>query len=117
MRKTSMLLALAATLAAGAMGTALAAPALPGADRAAEHLTLIDRAAYVYRGRSYCFYLDGWHGPGWYWCGYATRHGYGWGGGEGWRGWHYRAPVHRAPAHRAPVHRSTTHHDHDHDHH
>lgn len=32
----------------------------------------------------------GWLGPGWYWCGYAWRSGYGWGGPWGWgwgRGW------------------------------
>ena len=42
---------------------------------------------YVYRGRRYCFHPDGWQGPGYYWCGYAWRHGLGWGGPMGWRGW------------------------------
>src|SRR5689334_8296085 len=23
---------------------------------------------YVHEGRRYCFYFDGWHGPGWYRC-------------------------------------------------
>ena len=35
---------------------------------------------YVYGGRRYCFYPDGWRGPGYYWCGYAWRRGFGWGG-------------------------------------
>ena len=42
---------------------------------------------YVYGGRHYCWYGDGWHGPGYYWCGYAFRRGFGWGGGFGWHGW------------------------------
>jgi hypothetical protein len=37
-------------------------------------------ALYVVRGRRYCFYFDGWHGPGWYRCGFAWRQGLGWGG-------------------------------------
>ncbi len=42
---------------------------------------------YFLGGRQYCFYPGGWHGPGWYWCGYAYRRGFGWGGGAGWHGW------------------------------
>lgn len=49
---------------------------------------------YAYGGYNYCWYPNGWRGPGWYWCGYAWRSGYGWGGpwawgwGHGWgRGW------------------------------
>lgn len=42
---------------------------------------------YSYGGRQYCFYPDGWRGPGFYWCGYNRRRGYGWGGPMGWRGW------------------------------
>jgi hypothetical protein len=38
-------------------------------------------------GRHYCWYRGGWHGAGWYWCGYAARRGYGWGGARGWNGW------------------------------
>ena len=42
---------------------------------------------YMFGGHRYCWYDAGWHGGGWYWCGYAERRGLGWGGGEGWHGW------------------------------
>ena len=42
---------------------------------------------YLYGGRRYCWYDGGWHGPGWYWCGYGWRRGFGWGGAVGWLGW------------------------------
>jgi hypothetical protein len=42
---------------------------------------------YVWGGRNYCWYYDGWHGPGYYWCGYRFRRGFGWGGGIGFHGW------------------------------
>jgi hypothetical protein len=29
---------------------------------------------------AWCFYLDGWNGPGWYRCGWHRRHGQGWHG-------------------------------------
>jgi len=44
---------------------------------------------YVHEGRRYCFYFDGWHGPGWYRCGFAWRQGIGWGGVYGWNSWSY----------------------------
>jgi hypothetical protein len=47
----------------------------------------LERIQFLYSGRNYCWYWDGWRGPGWYWCGYAFRRGFGWGGGEGWHGW------------------------------
>ncbi len=42
---------------------------------------------FLFGGRNYCWYPAGWHGPGYYWCGYAYRRGFGWGGPEGWHGW------------------------------
>ena len=53
-----------------------------------------------YRGRRYCWYIEGWRGPGWYRCGYALRRGSGWGGGDGWQGWGQPGPSMqmRAPA-------------------
>lgn len=50
-------------------------------------LTHVERTAYFYGGAQYCFYAAGWHGPGFYQCGFAYRRGYGWGGPAGWRGW------------------------------
>ncbi len=50
----------------------------------------IESVQYVYGGQNYCYYTNGWRGPGWYWCGYAWRSGLGWGGGYGWRGWAWR---------------------------
>jgi hypothetical protein len=53
---------------------------------------LVDTVAvrvYMHEGRRYCFYFDGWHGPGWYRCGFAWRSGFGWGGIYGWNSWTY----------------------------
>ena len=75
---------LLAAAAAATLGLAAAA-ALP---QSAEAQT------YVYRGQRYCFYVDGWNGPGWYRCGYRWRRGLGWGGVYDWGlgfGWHYPA--------------------------
>jgi hypothetical protein len=44
---------------------------------------------FVYKGHKHCWYDQGWKGPGWYWCGYDKREGKGWGGGEGFQGWHH----------------------------
>ena len=58
---------------------------------------LIDQIAvrvYVHEGHRYCFYFNGWHGPGWYRCGFALRRGLGWGGVYGWNSWGY-APYER----------------------
>jgi hypothetical protein len=49
----------------------------------------VEKAQFVLNGRNYCWYDDGWQGPGWYWCGYAYRTGFGWGGGYGWNGWRH----------------------------
>lgn len=65
--------------------------------------------AFFFGGHNYCWYPDGWHGPGWYWCGYGAREGMGWGGGEGWHGWHHGG--HHGP------HGGPHHHDDHHDHH
>lgn len=95
MRKLSMALVLTAALGAGGMlsATAQAAPAGPLGQLGAD-INLIEKAQYVYRGRSYCWYDRGWNGPGWYRCGYATRRGYGWGGPHGWNAWVWsRGPV------------------------
>jgi hypothetical protein len=51
-------------------------------------LNIVQKAQFMYNGRNYCWYDGGWHGPGWYWCGYAFNTGFGWGGPMGWHNWH-----------------------------
>ena len=83
---TATALALSSALMSGLAQAAAAGPS--HAIRAAvDDLNMMENAQYVYGGRRHCWYPNGWHGPGWYWCGYAMRRGYGWGGGEGWQGW------------------------------
>ncbi|HXT08971.1 MAG TPA: hypothetical protein VN715_18790, partial [Roseiarcus sp.] len=89
-------------LAAGLMGAVMAASAVPAQAamttsglNAPASAPLVQLAQlgfpspvdFLFGGRSYCWYDDGWRGPGWYWCGYGNREGYGWGGGEGFHGW------------------------------
>lgn len=50
----------------------------------------LEETQWVWGGRNYCWYPGGWHGPGYYWCGYAWRSGWGWGGPLGWNGWYVR---------------------------
>jgi hypothetical protein len=87
-------LALAATLALGAgialVGPSSAAVGVPDGMRPAlDEIGVIDNVQYVWRGRRYCWYDDGWRGPGWYQCGYHLRVGLGWGGPVGWHGWRH----------------------------
>jgi hypothetical protein len=49
----------------------------------------LEKAQWMWGGRNYCWYPNGWRGPGYYWCGYAFRRGFGWGGPAGWNGWRY----------------------------
>jgi hypothetical protein len=100
----------AAALLAAALCVSAATPAgaamfatSSGLTPAASVLDVTENVQYVYGGRRHCWYPDGWHGPGWYWCGYQMRRGYGWGGPAGWRGWSYGGgPVVVAPR-RGPV--------------
>lgn len=87
MRKSILTLA-AIAAAAFAYGKADAMP-LGGIGQAADSLSAVEKTQFVYLGRNYCWYPDGWHGPGFYWCGYAWRSGFGWGGPLGWRGWRH----------------------------
>ena len=54
-----------------------------GVRSAADSLGIVEKSQFFYGGRDYCWYPDGWHGPGFYWCGYAYRPGFGWGGPMG----------------------------------
>ena len=77
---------------------------------AADSLNVIERVQFIWLGRNYCWYDDGWNGPGWYWCGQYLTSGIGWGGGYGWHGWHgghrSAAVVHGGHVH-APVVRNS----------
>ncbi len=93
MKQLKLAVVLTATLGAGAALSlpAQAAPARMSGElgNLAAQLNPIQKTAvFVYAGREFCFYPDGWHGPGWYWCGYSWRRGFGWGGPEGWHGWY-----------------------------
>src|ERR1043165_702049 len=85
--RTSLIGLTAAAAVALTVGSASAMP-LGGLGQAADHLSAVEKTQFVYLGRNYCWYPDGWHGPGFYWCGYAWRSGFGWGGPIGWGGWH-----------------------------
>jgi hypothetical protein len=92
MRKFGLALVVAVALGAGAtmVGTAQAAPMGPSLGTAADGLSPIVKAQlFVFGGHEYCWYDDGWNGPGWYWCGQYLRPGFGWGGGWGWHNWHH----------------------------
>lgn len=88
-REIALSLALASSLAIPLANTAEAAIAdgALGARLGSIQIAPIEDAQFVFGGRNYCWYDDAWQGPGWYWCGYAWRHGYGWGGGYGFHGW------------------------------
>jgi hypothetical protein len=57
------------------------------ASHIATQLMPVEKAQFFFGGRNFCFYPDGWHGPGFYWCGYGNRNGLGYGGPVGWHGW------------------------------
>ncbi len=92
---TSLALAIAAGFALPLAGSAEAAMggALPSTQ-----ILPVEQAQFFFLGHNFCWYDDGWQGPGWYWCGYAWNNGYGWGGGEGWHSWnHGQRGVYRGP--------------------
>jgi hypothetical protein len=81
-----------------ALGLGAASPPAAGCAQAAlsdsafvapvsDQLLRVEKAEFIYNGQQYCWYEDGWRGPGWYWCGYAHWEGAGWGGAYGWNGW------------------------------
>src|SRR6266849_10762575 len=78
MRKSLFAFAAAATVFVG-INAAQAMPVTSGAMRdVIDSTNLIEKTAiYIVEGRRYCFYFSGWHGPGWYRCGYAFRRGFG----------------------------------------
>ena len=106
MHRFTVTIAAATSLVAGApiMGASVgAAPMVaPAAIRGAvDSLNVVERAQFIWLGHNYCWYDDGWNGPGWYWCGQYLTSGIGWGGGYGWHHWHGGHP--RAYYHGARV--------------
>jgi hypothetical protein len=77
----------AIALSAGSAAEAAIGDGVLGGRAPLANPTQIENAQFIFGGRNYCWYDDGWRGPGWYWCGYANRSGLGWGGGGGWHGW------------------------------
>jgi uncharacterized membrane protein YgcG len=87
--------AVAVTMAAMTESDAISINAGAGIKPVIDAIDMMQKAqVFIVDGRRYCFYFDGWHGEGWYRCGYARRDGFGWGGEYGWQGWNY-APYER----------------------
>lgn len=80
-------LVLGSALAGGSVQAAVIGPEVIGTPTGVD--ALIQPVQFRYGDRDYCWYPDGWHGPGWYWCGYGARVGFGWGGPIGWNGWRF----------------------------
>ena len=76
---TGLALAIATGFALPLAGSAEAA--MSGALPSTQVLP-VENAQFFFLGHNFCWYDDGWQGPGWYWCDYAWSDGYGWGGGE-----------------------------------
>jgi hypothetical protein len=95
--KTTLLISGLAVALGGASAASAATPYAPANDQAGA-ARLDNAVSYAgeagsfektqfWGGRNYCWYPGGWQGPGYYWCGYQWRRGYGWGGPIGWHGW------------------------------
>jgi hypothetical protein len=86
--KTLFLSGLAFAVAAGfTLPLGGSAEAAMGGALPSTQILPVEQAQFFFEGQNYCWYDDGWQGPGWYWCGYAWNSGQGWGGREGWHGW------------------------------
>src|ERR1700730_326754 len=101
MQKVVLALTAATSLVATGRLLTTAASAVPfarpdGIEAAASGVDVAETVQFFWEGRRYCWYDDGWQGPGFYWCGYRWQRGVGWGGGYGWHGWrHGREFEHR----------------------
>jgi hypothetical protein len=82
---------------------------------ASENGALAEQVQFRWGGYNYCWYDDGWRGPGWYWCGYAYRAGFGWGGPVGWNNWRVFRDRDEHREHEFREFREFREHDHDRD--
>ena len=97
MEKFRLVIAAASALTlAGVLATGTAQAGVPGGPdairAAAQNGLLAEQVQFRWGGYDYCWADDGWRGPGWYWCGYAYRPGFGWGGPLGWNNWRRESP-------------------------
>lgn len=97
MRYTLVGLTATAVIALGAGAQAAPLGATGGLAAASTTVNLAENAQFLWGGFSYCWYFDGWRGPGWYRCGFAWRRGFGWGGPRGWRSWAAPGPYPGGP--------------------
>jgi hypothetical protein len=70
----------------------MARPARPRVQESTSRAGTADAAEaeyYWFEGHRYCWYDEGWRGPGWYWCGNSVNKGVGWGGPIGWHFWYH----------------------------
>ena len=66
MKKSLLIAIAAATVSVASLGAVSALPINGGLKAAIDDIDFTERAAvYVVEGRRYCFYFDGWKGPGW----------------------------------------------------
>jgi hypothetical protein len=95
----TLLLILAIATATMEVNTVQAAPVSASVQlgTVADSFSLIEKTQYVSGGKQYCWYDNGWKGPGWYWCGYNLRQGFGYGGPPGWQNWHPGSPPLHGP--------------------
>jgi hypothetical protein len=95
MRSLVLTVAAVAIVTGGAaLSSRLQAAPVAALRAAAEDIAAVEKAQFIFEGHRHCWYPDGWHGPGWYWCGYRARVGLGWGGAEGWQGWRHEEHEH-----------------------
>jgi hypothetical protein len=104
-RRTFGFLAVAVLGGSALAGVASAAPmsGFAGLLAAEAPLNPVEKTQYLWNGYDYCWYDDGWRGPGWYVCDYGPWiTGSWWGGPSGWHNWRWRGPHLRGPFHVAP---------------
>jgi hypothetical protein len=86
MKKIGLTFAVVVTMGSAiSLAHALSATASSELGRVAVGFSLVEQTQFTYGEHDYCWYDDGWNGPGWYWCGYGSRQGFGFGGRSGWQ--------------------------------